>query len=216
MDVNGIIANLFSTFSVCVISYHGYLPSQVDFFVSGSGLPNSDFRSLFENMEKDALGVPCGRHWKCWCVQRKKGKVEFGIHGEREKGREGLALVGVGRACAWELGVELSCTVAENLVIASLNKLMRITQTGYNNVLLKPGSSWFIISGTELWHFSSSFLFFHSFCVSSSYSKVVSAFVSLLPALLPAITAYSLLASIFSNGILLRPTLHFYCDPCFH
>lgn len=87
MDVNGIIDNLFSTFSVCVMSYHGYVPSQVDFFVSDSGLPNSDFRSLFENTEKHALGALCGRHWEWGYVQRKKGKVGFGIHGERERGR---------------------------------------------------------------------------------------------------------------------------------
>lgn len=127
MDMNGIIANLFSTFSV-YISYHGYLPSQVDFFVSGSGRPNSDFRFLFENMKKHALGAPCSRHWKWWCVQTKKGKVGFGILGREERGKWGLALVGVGRSCPWELGEELNCTVTENRVITSLDKFMRRTR----------------------------------------------------------------------------------------
>lgn len=85
MDVNGIIANLFSTFSV-YMSYHGYLPSQVDFFDSGLGLPNSDFRFLFENMKQHALGHPVVGTENGDVFKLKRGRLDLESLGEKKEG----------------------------------------------------------------------------------------------------------------------------------
>lgn len=164
-----------------MISYHGYLPRQVDFFVSSPGLPNSGFGFLFWEQGEACTGGTLWQELEMVMCSKEKGEGWIWnpwAEGERKLGSssrwcwKGLALA---------LGVKFTYTLAENSVMTSSWVFMRRTQTSVNCILLKPGSSSFITCRTQLWHFSSSFPFFHSSCVSSFCSNVVGAFCELPP-----------------------------------